>query len=44
MTKEEIKGLKRLYALEYFEPAFYLGGTLLLKHAGGHIGPNSPYI
>ena len=28
ITKEEIKGLKRIYTLEYFELAFYLGGVL----------------
>merc|ERR1711966_310459 len=44
ITKEEIKGLKRIYALEYFEVAFYLGGVLLLEHDGGHIVPNSPYM
>ena len=44
ITKEEIKGLKRIYACEYFELAFYLGGVLLLEHAGGHIVPNSPYM
>ena len=44
ITKEEIKGLKRIYALEYFELAFYLGGVLLLEHAGGHIVPKPPYM
>ena len=36
--------MKRIYALEYFELAFYLGGVLLLEHAGGHIVPKSPYM
>jgi len=44
ITKEKIKGLKRIYALEYFELAFYLGGVLLLEHTGGHIVPKSPYM
>ena len=44
ITKMEIKGLKRIYALEYFELAFYLGGMLLLKHTGGRVAPNSPYM
>ena len=36
--------MKRIYALEYFELAFYLGGVLLLEHTGGHIVPKSPYM
>ena len=44
ITKEEIKGLKRIYALEYFELAFYLGGVLVLKHTGGRIAPSLPYM
>ena len=44
MTEEEIKGLKRIYALEFFKLAFYLGGVLLLEHVGDHIVPNSLYM
>ena len=36
--------MKRIYALEYFELAFYLGGVLLLEHVEGHIVPTSPYM
>ena len=43
-VKEEIKGLKRIYVLEYFELAFYLGGMLLLKHIRGRVVPNSPHM
>ena len=44
ITKEELKGLKRIYALEYFELAFYLGWMLMPKHTGGRVVPNSPYM
>ena len=36
--------MKRIYALEYFELAFYLGGVLLLEHDGDHIVPKSLYM
>ena len=41
ITKEEIKYLKRIYALKYFELAFYLGGWLPLEHARATLCPKS---
>ena len=42
ITREETKGLTRICALEYYETAFYLGGTLLLDHLERDVAPNSP--
>ena len=42
ITKEEVKGLKRICACEYYEVAFYLGGTLLFEMLDRDVSPNSP--
>ena len=42
ITREELKGLTRICAFEYYETAFYVGGTLLLDHLERDVAPSSP--
>ena len=42
ITREEVKGLKRICAFEYYEVAFYFGGTLLFDQLERDVATSSP--